>query len=596
MTSRMTFLLLALVAAAFLVVASACGTASEDEDDTSTDTSGEDTSMDDDDDMDMDEDDMDDDMSDDMMTHSISGVPIDSNARYGGTLIIATTSEGPTFSNWEEAAGSAPHYGHPVGNMLVSKQDWGDKENFINGDYWNIVPDLGTDWEQATDGLSWTFNLRDGINFSDGVQFTCADIEWMYDTLRTGDGLLRNPRSAHFAVLNDVTCADDLTAVFHLDRPKPSLLEVIGLPYHVVKPSHLYAEDTNKMREEPPIGTGPFVVADWIPGEKMVMERKDGYWDEPFPYLDNIEILILNNQAQVAGLRSGRIHIGGSAGGWNGANANTLLRECDVCQKWASAVHPGMMFSVIPNFNREPWNTQPVRDAISLAIDRNRLIKLGYNDWIAPGTGGPFLPGSYFALPEDRLKAITGHDYSDPEANKERARQILADAGYEPGELQATLVYAPFYGVYAPTVLEDLNDVGISVESGETETGNYYTRMNAGDFDLGGHAGWIGGFDPDFILYEYFYSGSGRNYGQYANPELDRLIDAQSIELDPEQRRELAWQAGEIVLRDQVRTMGGFQLAIPVFSDRVAGVMPTIPSQSYGNFYRHAHTYLLEDN
>ena len=226
------------------------------------------------------------------------------------------------------------------------------------------------------------------------------------------------------------------------------------------------------------------------------MERKDDYWDQPFPYLDSIEILILNNPSQVAGLRSGRIHIGGSAGGWNGANANTLLRECDICQKWASAVHPGMMFSVIPNFNREPWNTQEVRDAISLAIDRNRLIKLGYNDWIAPGTGGPFLPGSAFAMPEERLSAIPGHDYSDPEANKDQARQILADAGYEPGELQATMIYAPFYAVYAPTVLEDLNEVGISIEGGETETGNYYTRMNAGDFDLGGHAGWIGGFDP----------------------------------------------------------------------------------------------------
>ncbi len=593
MMNRITFLLLALMAAAFLVFAAACGTeAADDDTDTSTDTSSEDTSS---GDTSMD-DDMDDDMSDDMMTHSTSGVPIDPNARYGGTLLIATTSEGPTFSNWEEAAGSAPHYGHPVGNMLVSKQDWGTKENFINGDYWTIVPDLATDWEQAADGLTWTFNLRDGVEFSDGVAFTCADIEFAYDTLRTGDGLLRNPRSAHFASLTDTTCADDLTAVFHLERPKPSLLEVIGLPYHVVKPSHLYADDMNRMREEPPIGTGPFVVGDWIPGEKMVMERKDDYWDQPFPYLDSIEVLILNNQAQVAGLRSGRLHIGGSAGGWGGANADTLLRECDVCQKWASAVHPGMMFSVIPNFNREPWNTQPVRDAISLAIDRNRLIKLGYNDWIAPGTGGPFLPGSAFAMPEERLKAITGHDYSDPEANKARAREILAEAGYEPGELQATLVYAPFYGVYAPTVLEDLNDVGISVESGETETGNYYTRMNAGDFDLGGHAGWIGGFDPDFILYEYFYSGSGRNYGQYSNPELDRLIDAQSVELDPEQRRELAWQAGEIILSDQVRTMGGFQLAIPVFSDRVAGVMPTVPSQSYGNFYRHAHTYLLEDN
>ena len=581
MTSRIALLLFALLASVFLVVAAACGTSSEDDASDSDTTSSSETSMDD---------DMDD--MDDMPTHSVSGVPIDPNATYGGVLLIATTSEGPTFSNWEEAAGSAPMYGHPVGNMLVSKQDWGNKSDFIDGAYWSAVPDLATSWEQSADGLTWSFTLRDGIEFSDGVEFSCADVAFAYNTIRTGDGLKKNPRSAHFAVLNDVTCADDLTAVFHLERPKPSMLEVIALPYHVMKPAHLYEGNTDLMRDEPNIGTGPFLMSDWLPGEKMVFERKDSYWDEPFPYLDGIEVQILGNSGQVTALRAGRIHIGGSAGGWNGARANTLLRECNVCQKWASVPHPGMMFSVIPNFNKEPWNTQEIRNAISLSIDRQRLITLGYNDWITLGTGGPFLPGSFFAMPEEILQQIPGHDYRDPAANKDRARQILTDAGYERGELQANLVYAPFYAEYAVTVIEDLNDAGFDITAAQQETALYYTSMNDGDFQLAGHAGWIGGFDPDFILYEYFYSDSGRNYGRYSNPELDSLIDQQSIELDPEARRELAWQAGEIVLRDQVRTLGGFQLAIPIFSDQVAGVMPTVPSQSYGNFYRHAHTYL----
>ena len=124
MTNRVAMLLL-LLAATFLVVAAACGTSAEDDTsdtDTTSETSGDDTSMTD---------------MDDMPTHSVSGVPVDPNARFGGVLLIATTSEGPTFSNWEEAAGSAPMYGHPVGNMLVSKQDWGSKSDFIEGTYWD---------------------------------------------------------------------------------------------------------------------------------------------------------------------------------------------------------------------------------------------------------------------------------------------------------------------------------------------------------------------------------------------------------------------------------------------------------------------------
>lgn len=527
-------------------------------------------------------------------TVSVSGVPLDPDARYGGTLSVAVTSEGPTFSNWEEAAGSAPMMGHPVANMLVSKQDWGTLDDFADGAYWNITPDLAKSWEQSSDGLQWTFNLRDGVEFSDGVPFTCADVKWSFDTIRTGEGLNRSPRSVHFNSVENITCADNLTVVFNLNRGKSSFLEIVGLPYHVIKPKHLYENDTDLMRSEPNKGTGPFILGEWLPGEKTTFVRNNDYWDAPFPYLDAIEVRILSNQAQVAALRAGQLHVGGSAGAWSGVRADLLIKECDVCQIWSAAAHPGMMFSVIPNFERAPWNTQELRDVVSLAIDRQKEIDLGYNGWIALGTGGLYLPGSFFAMPESMLQDIPGHDFRDPAANKEQASQILADAGYAPNELSVNIVHAPFYADYVVTVIEDLRAVGIDADADQQETARYYDAMSSGNFDLAGHAGWIGGFDPDFILYEYFYTDSARNYGKYSNPEVDRLIDEQSLTLDPEERRQKAWEVGEILLRDQVRTLGGFQRAIPVYSNNVRGVIPTVPSQSYGNFYRHAHTWLTE--
>ena len=90
------------------------------------------------------------------------------------------------------------------------------------------------------------------------------------------------------------------------------MLEVIALPYHVIKPSHLYEGNTDLMRDEPNIGTGPFLLDQWLPGEKMVFERKTDYWDQPFPYLNGIEVQILGNSGQVTALRAGRIHIGGA--------------------------------------------------------------------------------------------------------------------------------------------------------------------------------------------------------------------------------------------------------------------------------------------
>ena len=175
MNKRSILLILALMVSTVFVFAAACSPAAEDATVAPISTStGADTGS------------SSDSMDDEMMDHSVSGVPIDANARIGGVLSIATTAEGPSFSNWEEAAGSAPHYNHPIANMLLSHQDWGNQQAFLNGDYWNIVPDLSSGWEQSEDGRQWTFNLRDGIEFSDGVPFTCADVAWSYNTIRTG--------------------------------------------------------------------------------------------------------------------------------------------------------------------------------------------------------------------------------------------------------------------------------------------------------------------------------------------------------------------------------------------------------------------------
>jgi peptide/nickel transport system substrate-binding protein len=592
--TRLLYLIGALLAASLLVTA-ACAPADEDDADTDTDTTTtapsdasqptgavgpSDDTMTDKDDMTM------------SPGESVSGVPLDPDAVRGGVLTIATTAWGPTFSNWEEAAGSAPQMGHPLANMLIAKQDWGTKDDRIGGAHWNLIPDLGVSWEQSADGLQWTFNLREGVVFSDGEPFTCDDVKWSYDTIRTGEGLNRSPRAVHMLAIEEITCADDLTAVFTLSRPKSSFLEVIGLPYHVIWPEHKYAGNTDEMRESANVGTGPYVVAEVFEGDKMTFERKADYWDRPLPYLDGIEVSILGNNPQVAALRAGRLDIGGGGGNWNGARADTLIKECDRCQLWNTAVHPGMMFSVIPNFSRTPWNTQEVRDAISLAIDRQKMIDLGYDGWMTPGTQGMFLPGLGFGMPEDVVKTIPGHDFSDPEANKERARQLLAEAGFGPGELKASINIAPFYAPYIVPAVEDLQAIGIDAEPNQQETALYYTDMSNGNFDLAGHAGYIGGFDPDFILYEYFYTGSDRNYGRYSNIEVDRLIDEQSVTLDPEARREKAWEVAEIIMREQVRTLGGFQRAIPIFSDEVMGFLPSVPSQSYGNTYRHSHTWV----
>ena len=529
---------------------------------------------------------------------SVSGIPLDPNAKFGGIMITAASGEGPTMSTWEEAAGNSFDIVHPVSNMLVSRQRWGTVKDYEAGAFWNLTPDLAKSWEQSKDGLQWTFKLRENVKWSDGKAFTCADANWSLDIIRTGKGLNRSPRGVHFLAVSEVQCPDDLTLVVKMNRPKPGFMEVIGLPYNVVRPKHIYENNTAALRDKhPTVGTGPFTITERIPGEKTVFTRKKDYWDQPLPYLDGLEMRILTTSAQLSGMRAGRVDFG-LGGIANPTQAKTLTAECAGCQIFPVLPHPGQLFSLIPNQQRPPWNSPDIRNAMSLALDRNKLIKVGYEGSGMLATGGLYLPGSVWAMPYDRVKQIPGYNFEDVEGNRAKARELIKKAGYQPGELKVEVSYSVGslnYQAYAIPLVEDLNTIGIVATHKPLETALYYDTMSNGGFDVGGHAGYIGGFDPDFILYEYFYTGSDRNYGRFSNPEFDRLVGLQSVTLDLEQRKRIAWDASEIALREQARIFSGFQQFQGALGARIRGFIPGPPSQmGYGPWKRHETTWLAE--
>ena len=166
---------------------------------------------------------------------------------------------------------------------------------------------------------------------------TCSDVKWSFDTIRTGEGLELSPRAIYFNGVETITCADDRTVVFVLNRPSPAILDIIALPQNIIRPAHVYeGTSLDSLRDELPLVTsGPFRVTDWLPEQKYVFERDDDYWDEPLPYLDGIELHLMDRDAIATALRTGRVHIGSTVG-FSGGDADELLAECgeDACQFW----------------------------------------------------------------------------------------------------------------------------------------------------------------------------------------------------------------------------------------------------------------------
>ena len=348
------------------------------------------------------------------------------------------------------------------------------------------------------------------------------------------------------------------------------------------------------MREDPPeVGTGPFQLVDWLPGESYMWERDPDYWDQPFPYLDGIKGTLGTDASIDAAHRAGRIDI---RTGMSGGRADTMLRECSDCVFFARSTWSGFS-AVMTHHQRTPWNTPEIKDAISYAMDRDRIGLISQDGWQVAPTAGPFYPGGAYDMPDDLLATIPGYDFSDAEGNKEKARQILTKAGYGPGELKVPFTVWNWASVAATAIViqEELEAVGLNVEPILLETARAYQAWSDGDFDVGLHSFWVAGLDPDIVLYEHFYTGSDRNYNRYSKVETDRLIDEMSGTVDPELRKQRAWDVGEILLRDHAKHLIGYGSSIASIRPEVGGYMFAINYlYGYGPWNRYQHVYLTE--
>ena len=528
---------------------------------------------------------------------SLSGKPFSGEANFGGTLIAAVWEEGPSYSTWEESEGIAFPTMHPLYNMLVQPRTWGTVDDFQRDAFLEIHPDLASGWEMSDDGLSVSFSLHEGILWSDGELLTCQDVAWSFNAIRTSESLVRSPRAVHMTAIESVTCPDDLTVLFSLNRPKPAILEVIAQPFNIVRPRHIYVDNTPALRNETPIVTsGPFRLREAFPGESYTYLRNADYWDAPLPFLDGLELVVMQEEAIQAGLRAGTLHVGKSAG-FTRDEADLLEAECEVCQFWPRAIAIGRSHYIMLNHTRAPWNNPQIKQAIALAFDNTNYTRTVHSGWHIPPTACGLYPSSYWAMPIERCTSIPGYgDFStvsSPQDDKARAQAILQEQGYAPGELSVTIVFGTETQGDIAAIISDLLEIGVNAESETLNDEEALAAYRAGNFDAAVHSAWTAGVDPDILLYEHFYTGAVRNYNRYSNAVFDSMVDAMSTTVDQETRRELAWEALELALREQAKIIVSHGVFVPIFNEDVRGLMPAVDYLAeFGPQLRYDHTWL----
>jgi peptide/nickel transport system substrate-binding protein len=430
-------------------------------------------------------------------------------------------------------------------NLVMYKQD------VPQASLQSIVPDLATSWSWNEEGTELTFPLRQGVKWHDGKPFTAKDVKCTWDLLtgKANEKLRIDPRKSWYTNLEEVIVKSDYEVTLRLKRPQPALIALLASGWSPVYPCHVPPRD---MRSHP-IGTGPFKFVEFKPNESIKLTRNPDYWKPGRPYLDGIEYTIIKEIAtRNLAFFAGKFDVTSPYG----VTVPTLKDFASqapqaICEVTATNVNRTMII----NSSAPPFDNSDLRRAMALSLDRKAFI-----DIITDGQGdigGAMLPPpeGVWGMPPELLQKLTGYD-PDVAKNHAEGRRIMQKLGYGPdNRLQVKLSTRniPAYRDPAVILLSQLREVYIDTELDPVDTVQWYPKVMRKDFTVGLSVTEAGVDDPDQQFYENYACGAERNYTGYCSPEVDKLIDQQSMEPNQDRRKNMVWEIERRLAEDGAR-------------------------------------------
>lgn len=411
-----------------------------------------------------------------------------------------------------------------------------------------VEPLLAREWDISDDGLTYTFHLHEGVTFHDGTPMTSSDVSFSFERAMAPDSV--NAQKQLFEPIAGIETPDDHTVVITLRQPTGHFLFNLGWGDAVI-----LSPETVDTNQSEPVGTGPFRFARWVSGDRVEMERYDDYWGEA-PALERaIFKFIPDPAAAVAAVMAGDVDA------YPNLPAPESLVQFEADPRFTVVVGSTEGETILAmNNGREPFDDLRVRQAIAHAVDRQAII-----DGAMFGYGTPI--GSHFAPHHPAYVDLTGV-YPH---NLEKARALLAEAGYEDGFSATLRLPPPSYARRGGEIVADqLRQVGIEVEIIPVEWAQWLEQVFRGrDYDMT----IVSHTEPmDIEIYardEYYFD--------YHNDELRAVMDELAGETDEARRYELLGEAQRIIAED-VPVAFLFQFAkLGVWDARLEGLWENLP-------------------
>jgi peptide/nickel transport system substrate-binding protein len=444
----------------------------------------------------------------------------------------------------------------------------------------SIVPDLAKSWSWNEEGTTLTFTLREGVKWHDGKPFTARDVKCTWDLIagKSSEKFRVNPRKSWYRNLEEVTTSGDFEVTFRLRRPQASFIALVASGWSPVYPCHVSPRD---MRSHP-IGTGPFKFVEFKPNERIRVAKNLDYWKKDRPYLDGIEWTIIRNPSTaIMAFAAGNFDRFGQ-----GILSIPLMKEIQkqAPQAICEVVPWNISRALIVNHGTPPFDNPDLRRAMALSLDRQAFI-----DILSDGQGeigGAMMPppAGLWGMPPELLKTLPGYD-PDIAKNRVQARELMQNLGYGPDKrlgVTVTTRNVPPYRDAAVILIDQLKEIYIDGVLEAVDTTQWYPKVMRKDYTVGLTVSENGLDDPDQQFYENFVCGAERNYTGYCSPEVDKLVDQQSIESDTAKRKQLVWEIERKLAEDGARPIFFYDRRATCWQPRVKGLTIMVNSISNG--------------